>query len=118
MLIKEFKSKAKDSERLEQAMKVISKYPERVPIFVESRDINLNKNKYLVPRDLTVGQFMYIIRKNMQLKSDEALFLFFGEKPGIIPPTGALISDVYEQHMDTVDHFLYGRITKENVFGY
>ena len=37
---------------------------------------NIEQNKYLVPFDLTMAQFIYIIRKNIKLSSEQALFLF------------------------------------------
>jgi len=115
MLIREFKKISTNAERLEQSMRVVSKYPERVPIFIESEDVELIKNKYLVPRSLTCGQLMYIIRRNIKLQPEMAVFLFFGN--GILAPTGEMIGNLYEHHMDPDDHFLYGRLKKENVFG-
>ena len=34
----------------------------------------LKKHKYLVPRDLTVGQFIYLIRKNLKIKARTSHF--------------------------------------------
>lgn len=36
---------------------------------------NLDKNKFLVPQDITMSQLMYIIRKRIKLVEDKALFL-------------------------------------------
>lgn len=116
MLISEFKKKFNKEERSSQSLKVISKFHDRVPIFVEATEFELIKNKYLVPRDLTCGQFLYVLRKNLnQLKSDTAIFLFFGN--GIIVPSGETIGNVYDHHMDTDDNFLYCQVKKESVFG-
>jgi GABA(A) receptor-associated protein len=43
----------------------------------------IDKKKYLVPTDLTVGQFVYIIRKRMKLSPEKAIFVFVGD---ILPP--------------------------------
>jgi GABA(A) receptor-associated protein len=43
----------------------------------------------LVPADLTVGQFHYVIRKRIKLAPEKALFLFCSNS---IPPNGALVS--------------------------
>lgn len=116
MLISEFKKKYTESERLTQTTKVISKFQDRVPVFVECQDFELVKNKYLVPRDITCGQFIYILRKNLkEIKPDTALFMFFGG--GIIAPSGETIGNVYDYNMDPEDHFLYCRVKKESVFG-
>ncbi|XP_058068955.1 uncharacterized protein LOC131218335 [Magnolia sinica] len=41
--------------------------------------------RYLVPADLTVGQFVYVIRKSMNLTHEKAIFFFV---KNILPPTG------------------------------
>ena len=37
---------------------------------------DLDKKKYLVPYDLTVAQFYYIIRKRVNLRAETTLFCF------------------------------------------
>ena len=41
-----------------------------------SQIVEIDKRKYLVPSDITVAQFMWIIRKRIQLPSEKAIFLF------------------------------------------
>ena len=41
--------------------------------------------RYLVPADLTVGQFLYVIRKRIKLNSEKAIFIFVDN---VLPPTG------------------------------
>ena len=41
--------------------------------------------RYLVPADLTVGQFVYVIRKRIKVSSEEAIFMFV---KNTLPPTG------------------------------
>ena len=66
--------------RREESLKIRDKYPDRVPVIIEkspkARIEDLRKNKYLVPFDLLVGQFYFLIRKNINLKSEEAMFFF------------------------------------------
>jgi GABA(A) receptor-associated protein len=57
----------------------------------------------LVPADLTVGQFVYVIRKRIKLSPEKAIFIFVDE---VLPPTAALMSSIYEEHKDE-DGFLY-----------
>lgn len=66
-----------------------------------------------MPVDLTVGQFVYVIRKRIQLPSEKAIFIFVND---ILPPTAALISTIYEEHKDE-DGFLYVLYSGENTFG-
>ncbi len=40
--------------------------------------------RYLVPSDLTIGQFIYVIRKHIKLSSEKAIFIFV---KNVLPPT-------------------------------
>lgn len=65
---------------------------------VEKSDIaTIDKKKYLVPADLTVGQFVYVIRKRIKLSPEKAIFIFVQDT---LPPTAALMSSIYELHKD------------------
>ena len=101
----------------EEATKVLLKYPDRIPVIVKSAKNNklpaLDKHKFLVPSDVTVGQFVYIIRKRINVESNEAIFLFINN---ILPPTASLMSHMYETHKDE-DGFLYVTYNSENTFG-
>ena len=46
-------------------------------------------------KDLTVGQFVYVIRKRIKLAPEKAIFIFVDE---VLPPTAALMSAIYEEH--------------------
>ena len=54
-----------------------------------------------------------MIRKRIKLAPEKALFLFVGEG---VPPTGALMSAVYETEKDE-DGFLYVTYSGESTFG-
>ncbi len=44
---------------------------------VDKSDITtIDKKKYLVPADLTVGQFVFVIRKRIKLEPEKAIFIF------------------------------------------
>jgi GABA(A) receptor-associated protein len=73
----------------------------------------LRARRYLVPADLTVGQFVYVIRKRIKLSPEKAIFIFVGN---VLPPTAAMMSSVYEQNKDE-DGFLYITYSGENTFG-
>lgn len=47
--------------------------------------------RYLVPADLTVGQFVYVIRKRIKLSSEKAIFIFV---KNVLPPTGMCTQSV------------------------
>jgi GABA(A) receptor-associated protein len=105
------------AERKTECKRVRDKYPDRLPVICE-RAFNANiaqvdKRKFLVPRDLTVGQFLYVIRSRMKLGVDEALFVFVN---GQLPPTGELMQQLYNDHHSD-DGFLYFTYNGENTFG-
>ena len=70
-------------------------------------------NRYLVPSDLTVGQFVYVIRKRIKLEPEKAIFIFVNNT---LPSTAALMSQIYKDHKDE-DGFLYVTYSGENTFG-
>jgi len=114
-----FKQEFTFEQRKEEACRVLQKYPGRLPIICEksktaSRDCpDIDKKKYLVPGDLTMGQFLYIVRKRMNIPAEKAIFLFVGNT---ISPSTSLINDIYNYHVDN-DCFLYITYSFENVFG-
>ena len=118
--LKPFKNQHTFEERLTESNRVINKYPDRIPIVCQrsqnaTRDCPyIDKIKYLVPRDLTMGQFLYVIRKRMSLPSEKALFVFVNNS---IPPTTQMVGDIYNRHKD-IDGFLYLHYSYENTFGY
>jgi len=104
-------------KRSAEAARIREKYPDRIPVICEKdprSDIPpVDKRKYLIPMDLTVGQFVYVIRKRISIPSDKAIFIFVNNT---LPPTAALMSTVYEQHRDA-DGFMYMMYSGENTFG-
>ena len=74
---------------------------------------NIDKNKYLVSGDMTMSQFIYIIRKRIQLKSSEALFFFVNN---ILCNNSQSMIEIYNLYKDK-DGFLYIEYSSENTFG-
>jgi GABA(A) receptor-associated protein len=112
-----FKEKFPFDQRKNESSRILIKYPDRIPVIVEKAPKNdipdLDKNKYLVPNDLTVGQFLYVIRKRIKITPEKAIFFFI---KNTIPSTSALLSNLYKEHRDD-DNFLYVTISGESVFG-
>jgi GABA(A) receptor-associated protein len=93
------------------------KYPTHVCVFVQqsSRSADLpplDKYKYLVPKDLTVGSFIYMIRKRMSLSAEKALFIFVNNT---IPTSSTTLSELYAQH--GCDGYLNIVYAGESTFG-
>jgi len=117
MTIPSFKKKFSFAERVNEVQRIREKYPDRIPIVVEklnnSKAPLIDKNKYLVPYDLTIGQFIYVIRKRMSLPSEQALYLFIKDS---IPASSSLMLNLYEWYKDN-DGYLYVFYSSENTFG-
>lgn len=117
--MEKFKSEFTFEERKYQSCAVMKKYTGRIPVFVYKHEkskktkCELNKHKFLVPSDITVGQFVYIIRKHLRLESDQGIFIFVNN---VLPPTSMLMNQLYSEHGDE-DGFLYVAFSYESVFG-
>eukprot|EP01033_Poteriospumella_lacustris_P010332 gene10332-7341_t len=112
-----FKQEHTFEQRKAESDRVRAKYPDRVPVICEKLDKSkmedIDKKKYLVPSDLTCGQFLYVIRKRLKLPAEKAIFLFVDGK---LPPSTAMLNAIYETNKDK-DGFLYMSYSDENVFG-
>ena len=102
-----------------EADRIMCKYPDRIPVILQRNKNSKNtpeidKNKYLVPADLTMGQFLYIIRKRLQMSPEKALFMFVDNT---VSCNTDLICKVYTEFHDREDHFLYITYSSENTFG-
>jgi GABA(A) receptor-associated protein len=97
--------------------RILAKYPDRVPIYVDRKEgsnvEDVERHKYLVPKDMTMGNFIYVLRKNIKLKSNQALFVFVDN---IIPPTAELMGTLYDIHKGE-DQFMHVTYGVENTFG-
>ena len=120
-----FKKRYSFNKRTNEALKVMDKYPNRAPIIVEksrhATDIpNIDRKKYLVPKDITVAEFIYIIRKRLHdinpnaFTADKALYFFVNNSS--IPVPSQTINMLYENHKDE-DNFLYMTYAGESTFG-
>lgn len=99
-----------------ESTRIKVKYPECIPvILIPQKRLGLQKKKYLVPRDTTVGFFIHDVQKRVTTgSSDQALFFF--HLNGNIPVTSELISTCYRWQKDP-DGFLYFQVTAEEVYG-
>lgn len=103
-------------KRLGESTKILSKYPNRIPVIVERANKSIkqiDRKKYLVPQDLTIGQFIYVIRQRMKLESHESIYVFAN---GNLPPTSMLMAEIYNKNKDD-DKFLYITYCAESTFG-
>jgi len=112
-----FKESHSFEKRKAESSRIRLKYPDRIPVIAEksanSGIPDIDKKKYLVPSDLTMGQFVYVIRKRIKLAPDAAIFIFVDNS---MPPAAELMAKVYKDHQDD-DGFLYVTYSGESTFG-
>ncbi|KAL6500214.1 hypothetical protein OROHE_025580 [Orobanche hederae] len=138
--IQAFKDEFSFEERRQESQDIIAKYPDRVPTYLwvefgwswggfkeffsntvvvaerytKSDLPQMEKKKFLVPRDMSVGQFIHILGGRLHLAPGKALFVFV---KNTLPQTSSLIESVYDSFKDE-DGFLYMCYSSEKTFGF
>ncbi len=106
------------TDRKVTAEKIITQHPTRIPVVVEcseqlQREHPLTKNKFAVPYELTLAQFMFVIRKHMKLRPEYAIYAFINNR---LHPTTTPIGTLYAQEKED-DGFMYIDVFQESTFG-
>lgn len=115
-----FRNKHSLEDRIKESTRIKEKYPDKVPIIVtksksaQKNLVNIDRNKFLAPEDLTIGQFLTVIRKRINIAEAESIFLFIDDNT--MPPSSSSLTMVYNEHKNE-DGFLYITYCSENVFG-
>lgn len=118
-MFEHFKEKHPDFDyRKEESTKIMNKYTGRKPIVVEPhcKSVStpiIDKNKFLVDDDMSMGKFAFVIRKRLKLNSAQSLFLFVDNS---VLPVSDIVKNVYSKYKDE-DGFLYIHYSLENTFG-
>lgn len=111
-----FKDEVNYERRVFESQRLRNKYPNHIPVIIERKDDkieDIDKKKYLVPYDITIAQFIVVIRKRINLDKTKALFVFCNN---VLPSNSALITNIYMNNKDE-DGFLYFKYTAESTFG-
>ena len=111
-----FKDKHSFVKRQEEAQRIREKYPNRIPVICEcvgGEVPDIDRKKYLVPAELTMAEFLYVIRKRIKISPEKSIFLFVNDT---FIAGAQLMGMIYEEHKD-LDGFLYTCYSGENTFG-
>uniref|UniRef100_A0A336MTT7 CSON005060 protein n=1 Tax=Culicoides sonorensis TaxID=179676 RepID=A0A336MTT7_CULSO len=105
--------------RRDEALAIRLKFPTKVPIIVEryhkENDLPvLDKKKFLVPEEVTLSQFLGIIRNRMKIGPSKALFLLINNRTMI--SISRTVGEIYEEYKE-IDGFLYVTYASQEVFG-
>lgn len=90
------------------------RYPGRTPIILDDPDHLLTKTKFMVPEEITVGQFMNAVRQRATVDAHRALFLFVNRST--MPRVSDAIYEVYDRWHDD-DGCLRMTLKAEHTFG-
>ena len=106
-------------DQLRSVHVAMANYPTRVPVWIERAEGETNvdemdRHKYLIEKDMTMAQVVYIIRNRIKLDSKHALFIFVGK--GVLPANTATVGQTYKEHADE-DCMLRVRYRLEKTFG-
>ena len=98
--------------------RLLERYPDRCPVVLQQhrngKPVPLERDKFIVPRDMTFGTFASTcIRRHVGMPAEAALFYFCGNR--LIPLTRTL-QQVYDEHVSP-DGALYITLAQENTFG-
>lgn len=121
-------------KRAAESHRIRSKYPNRIPVICERAPRSdlpeMDKKKFLVPMNMMVGEFKYIVHKHINqcamarqdqdhgvgpgaVTHEKTIYLFVNNTA---PKAGALMQELYEEHVSE-DGFLYIEYSAENTLG-
>ena len=140
----QYKNEHSLEQRRFESERIRRRYPDRIPVIVqpflssssssssvlstslfrsftsssscsEGTLARLENEKFLVPSELSFGQFAYNIRRRLRLRSEHALFFYIGLY-GKQPILSSTMEVLYNENKDS-DGFLYVCYADEKVFG-
>ncbi|XP_030051068.1 microtubule-associated protein 1 light chain 3 gamma [Microcaecilia unicolor] len=116
---KPFKQRKNLQTRKEEVAGIRAKFPTKIPVIVEryQREKSLpllDKTKFLVPRDLSMTQFVTIIRSRLALNATQAFYLLVNNKS--LASMSLTLAELYKDDQDE-DGFLYMTYASQEMFG-
>ncbi|XP_054840837.1 microtubule-associated proteins 1A/1B light chain 3C [Eublepharis macularius] len=118
--IRPFKQRKSLASRMEEVIGIRGKFPTKIPVIVERYQGErflplLDKTKFLVPQELTMTQFISIIRSRMGLSSTQAFYLLVNNKS--LASMSLTLAEIYQDYKDE-DGFIYMTYASQEMFGY
>ncbi|CAF0863912.1 unnamed protein product [Brachionus calyciflorus] len=114
-----FRERKPLAARLEEVQGIKNKFPNKLPVIVERYHKEkslppLDKTKFLVPQEITMSQFVAIIRNRMTLSPSQAFYLLIDDKG--IASMSMTMAEVYDKKKSN-DGFLYMSYASQEMFG-
>ncbi|XP_074861369.1 microtubule-associated protein 1 light chain 3 gamma-like [Carettochelys insculpta] len=115
-----FKQRKCFAVRKSEVAAVRSKFPNKLPVILERYPKEkmlpaLDRTKFLVPQELTMGQFVTIIRNRMSLSSTQSFYLLVDGSRSLVSMS-LTMAEVYTLNRDE-DGFLYMTYASQEMFG-
>lgn len=105
--------------RKDEASVIRSEFPGKIPVVVERwcKEHNLpytSRMKFLVPQEITMSQFLHIVRNRLSISSTMSLYLLVNNTT--LVSLSKTLAEVYRENHDD-DGFLYVTYASQEVFG-
>lgn len=118
-----FKKNINLRDRIRNSSVVIDKYyPDKVPVVIQklARETylpELKKNKFLIPGNMSYSSFLIYLRGILTTTVSPSTAIFLSTEGGHMMCSSDKMLNVYQNHSDNQDNFLYLFYCSENTFG-
>ena len=119
--MKNFKETVPNIEnRRNDSENLIKNYPDRIPIILEpykcrQNSFNISQTRFLVPKLYSFHEFIFHIRRKIEMDKTDSLYLIVGESQ--FPAMNRTMSSIYNEFKDP-DGFLYMTYSSQPVWGH
>ena len=107
-------------KRMQWSQEASMKYSNKLPLIVEKDHKcqgldDLSNPKFLMPRTFMISEVQMIVRRKLNIKKEQGLFMMVNDGKEMIKANESL-EGVYDKYKDQ-DGFLYILYTQENIYG-